>query len=116
MEHAPAPDGALDTLFVPFEALYTDYARHHGGSRLPLFRLGTWVGDMALAAAAGDTAALRRGNVTGYFIGARQQQKAPRSVLQALERIKQRLEQPVLTDQDVAEVLKLLKKTHSLVG
>jgi len=116
VERSQATDGALDALLAPFEVLYADYAVRQRGDRLPLFRLGTWVGDMSLAAAAGDKAALRRGNVTGYFISAMQQLQAPKGVLQALGRIKQLLEQPVLTDQEVKEVLKLLKKTHSMLG
>lgn len=111
-----ATDAGLEALLAPFETVYTEYVTQQEGSQLPLFRLGTWVGTMALAAAAGDTSALHRGNVTGYFLDAMRQRQAPTGLLQALQRLNDLLGRPALTAPETTEVRKLLTTIHSLVG
>ena len=115
-EHPSAVPGALAALLVPFEPTYTEYAGGDGGESLTLFQFGAWLGNMSLAAAAGDMAALRQGNVALYFLKVMRQFSAPKGVLDALERIDQLLAQPGLSERDVAEVVKLVKKAQTLLG
>jgi hypothetical protein len=108
----PAPVALL----APFEAAYAEYARGQEGERLILFRFGAWLGNMSLAAAAGDSAALRQGNLTPDFSRAMRRLSVPQGVRDALDRLDQLLTQPALTERDIAEVLKLVKKSQRLLG
>jgi hypothetical protein len=71
---------------------------------------------MALAAAAGDSAALRQGNLAAYCAQELPQLSVPKGVHEALARLQQLLASPALTARDVQEVLSLVKKMQVLLG
>ena len=116
VERHDAADLSLEAFLVPFETVYTDYITRQGRERLILFQFGAWLGNMALAAAAGDQAALRQGNITPYFLTEMQHIHAPKGTLDALNRLQQLLGQPTLTEREVTEVLTLTKKAQQLLG
>ena len=97
-----------------FEPLYEDYA----GTRaaLPLFRAGTWLTNMRLAAASGDKAALQTPATVRYFQDEMRRLEAPKGVLRALARMSRVVEQDALADRDAQEMLKLVKRVQELLG
>jgi hypothetical protein len=116
VEQSQAPAGVPGVLLAPFEPWYAAYAEHHGKDRLVLFRCGTWLSTMALAAAAGDSAALRQGNLAPYCAQGLPQLSVPKGVHEALTRLQQLLTSSALTARDMQEVLSLVKKMQMLLG
>ena len=57
------------------------YARSHGREALTMFRLGTWLVNMRLSAAAGDAAVLRQPHKVRYFLRELRGLDAPPAVL-----------------------------------
>jgi hypothetical protein len=100
-------------LFQPF---FDDYARSRGDDKLTLFRTGTWLVDMSLAAAGQDTEGLKRPGQARYFSQVLQRLNAPKGVLDALERLTRITEKAELTDADMKEVLKLIKEIQTILA
>jgi hypothetical protein len=104
----------LEKFLALFEVLYTEEAQSVGAESPTLFRAGTWVENMKLAAAAGDKDALRQVTTAQYFRREMQSLHAPQGILDALEQISHIVAKPELTDRDVTEVLTLTKQVQRL--
>jgi hypothetical protein len=107
---------ALGEFLALFEPLYAEYARSQGAERLLLFRAGAWSESVLLAAAAGDKAALRQAHAVQYFRQAMARLKAPKGVYDVLEHVSHLMGQQEMSDRDVKEVLRLVKKLQLLLG
>jgi hypothetical protein len=101
------------SLFQPF---FEDYARTKGEDKLTLFRAGSWLTDMSLAAAGGDTALLRQQGKLNYFIKEMKRMDAPKGVIDALGEIVKVAGKKEITDKDAADVLKQVKKIQTALG
>jgi hypothetical protein len=99
-----------------FEPLYEAYAERAADASLTLFRAGTWLTNMHLAAVTGDTDALRTPNAVQYFQVEMSRLQAPRGVLHALDRLQSILAQNELSQQDVKVVHQLVIKMQRLLG
>jgi hypothetical protein len=66
-----------------FEPLYEDYVGERAAPALPLFRAGTWLTNMRLAAAIGDKTALQTPLAVRYFQDEMRRLEAPKGVLDA---------------------------------
>jgi hypothetical protein len=93
-----------------------DYAKSQGDAKLTLFRAGTWLIDVGLAAAAQDTPALRQPIKAQYFNREMKRLAAPKGVLEAMDQITRITEKPEITDSDARVVLKLVKQIQELLG
>ena len=117
---APADEPTADSttelvaFMALFEPLYEDYAGERAA--LPLFRAGTWLTNMRLAAAIGDKAALQTPATVRHFQDRMRRLDAPKGVLDALSRMGRVVEQDSLTDRDVKVMLKLVMKMQRLLG
>jgi hypothetical protein len=98
------------------EPLYAVSAGGTDTDGLTLFRAGAWVENMVLAAAAGDRAALRQGHTVQYLHRELKKLNAPKGVFDALEQLSGIMAKQDMTDRDVKEVLKLVKKMQTLLG
>lgn len=99
-----------------FQPLCEQVAREQGLEQLTLFRVGTWLVDMRLTAAAGDKVMLRQGDKAQYFLHGMQRLNAPQQVVEALEQLNHLMAQSMMTDGDVQRVLRLVKKMQMLLG
>jgi hypothetical protein len=99
-----------------FQPVCEEYARSQGTEQLTLFRIGAWLVDMQLTAAAGDTVLLRQGNRAQYFLHEMQKLPTPPEVLEALGQLSHIVAKPQIADQDVQEVLRLVKKIQTHFG
>lgn len=93
-----------------------DYARSQGADKHTLFRAGTWLEDLTLAAAGQDTTMLRQSVQAHYFSRELKQLNAPKGVLEALNRITRITEQQEIRESDAAEILKLVKQIQTLLA
>jgi hypothetical protein len=107
--------GEFLSLFQPF---FEDYAKGvgKGEDKLTLFRAGTWLVDMSLAAAAGDTNMLRQKAKLDYFNQEMKRMDAPKGVLDSLGEITKISGQKEIAERDAKQVLKLVKKIQSILG
>jgi hypothetical protein len=110
---APETLGAFLALFEPF---YEADARGAGSEKVTLFRLGTWLENMSLAAAADDQAALRHPDTVAYFRREMQRLHAPKGVLEALDRLHTLLAKADITERDTHVVLTLVQKMQRMLG
>jgi hypothetical protein len=101
----------LATFLALFEPLYKEvYAQNHRGEALRLFQVGTWVENMALAAAVGDAAAVYQGGQAVKSVRrALAQLDAPPEVLEALKRLHALVARPSLTDRDLTAIHTLVQ-------
>jgi hypothetical protein len=111
--HAPEVLGGGLALFEPF---YETYAKDTGGERLTLFRMGTWLENMSLAAAANDQASLRHLDTVEYFTREMQRLHAPKGVLDALKRMHTILGKADITERDAKVVLTLVQKMQRMLS
>jgi hypothetical protein len=98
------------------QPLLDDYAKSKGDDKLTLFRAGTWLMDIGLAAAAKDAPALRQPSKAHYFSRELKRLEAPKGVLEALEQLVRLTAKPTLTDADAQEVLTLVKQIQELLA
>jgi hypothetical protein len=101
-----------------FEPLYEDaYVRSTTREGWLLFRAGTWVENLALAAAAGDPAALRQAGPALVDVHRTLAQlQAPSEVLEALARLHRLVTMPTLTDQDLGTIRTLVQELQGVLG
>jgi hypothetical protein len=99
-----------------FQPLCEEYARDQGTEQLTLFRVGAWLVDMRLTAAAGDKVLLQQGNRARYFLHEMQNLHAPQGVLDALGQLSHLVAKPQIADGDVQEVLRLVQKIQTILG
>jgi len=104
----------LEKFLALFEVLYTEDAKSVDAESLTLFRAGTWMENMKLAAAAGDKDALRQVTTAQYFRREMHSLHAPQGILDTLEQISHIITKPEITDGDIAEVLILAKQVQRL--
>ena len=107
---------ALEKFLALFEVLYTEDAGSVDAENPTLFRAGTWVENMKLAAAAGDKDALRQVTTAQYFRREMQSLHAPQGILDALEQISHIVAKPEMTARDVTDVLTLAKQVQRLLS
>jgi hypothetical protein len=101
-----------------FEPLYEDASmRTTIREGWLLFRAGTWVENLALAAAADDPAALRQGGPALADIHRTLTQlQAPSEVLEALARLHRLVTAPTLSDQDMSPIRTLVQELQGMLG
>jgi hypothetical protein len=101
-----------------FEPLYEDaYVRTTTREGWLLFRAGTWMENLSLAAAAGDPAALRQGGPALVDIRRTLTQlQAPSEILEALARLHRLVAMPTLTDQDMGTIRMLVQEIQGMLG
>jgi hypothetical protein len=104
------PGKELSQFMGLFEPLYAEeYGKESGREALTLFRLGAWLMNVSLAAAAGDKIALQQGPVAVYLEAELARLNAPSTVLATLQRVRHLMTQPEIADRDIAEILELVK-------
>jgi hypothetical protein len=103
----------LLSLFQPF---FEDYAKEQSEDMLILFRAGLWLLDMTLTAEAGDLVLLRQTETLDYFTEQMRRMDAPRGVLSALEDISGIVSQESVSDRDVRQILKQVKRIQTILG
>ena len=112
------PMEALGEFLALFQPLFEDYAKGKvkGEDFLTLFRSGSWLVDMSLAAAAGDIKMLKQKATLDYFISEMKRMDAPKGVLDALEGIAKISGQEDIPERDTRQVLKLVGEIQSILG
>jgi hypothetical protein len=111
-------DEVVARFLALFEPLYEDvYATDGLTESILLFRTGAWLENMYLAAASGDAAAVKRGGqavdeVSSILVRLR----APRGVLEALERLRPLVVRQHLTDRDMHAVRTLVKDMQAMLS
>jgi hypothetical protein len=106
----------LGEVLTLFEPLLAEYTRSTGTERPVLFRAGIWLESMHLAATTGDKAALRQVDTVQYFQQEMERLDAPQGLLEALQQISHITTKQEITDRDVKEVLKLVKRIQTLLS
>ena len=111
-------DAVVARFLALFEPLYEDaYARDGMTEGVVLFRAGAWLENMSLAAAAGDAAAVKRaGQAVDEVSTALARLRAPREVLEALERLRPLVARQPLTDQEMNAVRTLIRDIQAMVS
>jgi hypothetical protein len=101
------------SLFQPF---FEEFASQEGQDRLTLFRVGAWLVDMGIAAAAGDTVLLRQTETLAYFGAEMKRMDAPKGVQDALAEIATISGRDEIDERQQKRVLELVKTIRSLLG
>lgn len=111
------PADALASFLSLFESLYEDAYAQTSGEEVRLFRVGTWVENMALAAAVGAPTALRQeGQAIAEVRRVLTLLQAPHEALDALDQIDHLLRQPTLTAEDISNMHRLLQHLQQMLG
>ena len=105
----------LETFLPLFEPLYDDYTRSRGLEGMTLFRLGVWLENMLLTAAANDPALRQQSDTAKAFHQAMQHLRAPTVVQETLAQLSVLLARPAMTARDVTRMLQLVQKTQRLL-
>ena len=107
------PDARAEVALVLalFEPLYAEaYATTDTAEHVTLFQAGAWLENLALAAAAGDGAALQQGSaMVAQVRRALTQLQAPPDVLEALARLRALLTRPALTAHELTAIRALIQ-------
>ena len=108
----------LATFLALFEPLYEDtYARAETAERVTLFRTGTWLENLYLAAAVGDAAAVQQGGQAVDDVrSALAQLQAPREVLAAIEQLQPLVVHQAPSAQDFSMILTLVQKIQAMLS
>jgi hypothetical protein len=101
------------SLFQPF---FEEYAQSKSEDKLILFRAGSFLSDIGLVAAAGNTELLRQSTNLTYLSTEMTRMDAPKGVLEALAEMHKISEKENLTDHDAATILKLVQKIEQLLS
>ncbi len=101
------------SLFQPF---FEEFAKSKSEDKLILFRAGSFLSDIGLAAAAGNKELLKQSTNLTYFSTEMKRMDAPKGVLEALAEMNKMSEKETLTDKDSATVLKLVKQIEQLLS
>jgi hypothetical protein len=111
--YSPEAQAEFLSLFQPF---YEDYAKSKGENKFTLFRAGSWLMDMSLAAAGGEKDLLRQQGKLDYFIKEMKRMDAPKGAIEALDEIATISKAKEISDKDAEKVLKLVKKIQTILG
>jgi hypothetical protein len=111
-------DEVLAQFLALFEPLYEDaYAKAESVDGVILFRTGTWVENMALAAAVDDRTALRLGGEAIEEVRrSLAQLQVPREVLTALERLHAIVARQALTDREIRAIHMLVQDIQRMLS
>jgi hypothetical protein len=112
-KYDPKLSAELLSLFQPF---FEDYAEGQSEDKLILFRAGLWLFDMTLTAAAGDLALLKQTETLDYFKGEMQRMDAPQGVIRALDEISKIVSKDKVSDRDVRNILRQVKRIQTILG
>lgn len=104
---------AFLSLFQPF---FEDYARGEAEDKLTLFRAGSWLVDLGLVVAAGNTQLLQQSSQLDYFRAEMERMDAPKGVQDALAEISNIAAQDEVPERDARKVLDLVESIQSLLG
>lgn len=111
------PKEALVDMLSLFQPFFEAYAQDLSQDKLILFRAGSWLMDMSLAAAADNRALIRQANPQlAYFIKEMKRMEAPQGVLDAYARISEIADKEAVSDNDVKKVIKQVKKIQTILG
>jgi hypothetical protein len=100
-----------------FEPLFVaEYAQTDTAAAVILFRLGAWLENMALAAAAGDPISLRQEPAIRYFRSVLPVLQTPPEVEQAFAQMQRLMNAPALTEADRQTLRDLIQRTQKIVG
>ncbi len=102
--------------FSLFQPVYGDYLKSKGQDRLILFQAGSWLMDMALAAAAQDTSLLKQPQFLNYFVVQMKRMDAPKGAQDALAEISTISMKKEIDKHDADQVLKLIKRIQTVLG
>jgi hypothetical protein len=115
MLQQPTTPDVRDKVLALFEPLYrAEYVRDSAAEELLLFRTGTWLVNVSLAASAGDKTALQQADAVSYLQRELTRLEAPQEVLTAFAQLQQLMTQPQLADRDVQEILRLVRKIRQM--
>jgi hypothetical protein len=93
----------------------TAYATANTPEGLTYFRLGTWLANLSLAAAAGDQGALRQEPALQALRHTLTEQGTAPLVLDTLARLQDRITQPTMTAQDLRQIHALVQELQRLL-
>lgn len=106
----------LQDFLALFQPFFEDYAKGQSADKLTLFRTGTWLVDMGLAASAGNKALLKQTERIDYFLKEMKRMDAPKGVIESLETIRQISLKNDITDRDTDTVVKMVRKIQTTLG
>ena len=108
---------ALEDFLSLFQPIYEDYAKSKGEDKLTLFRAGSWLVDMSLTAAADNRGLIKQEQEQlSYFIKEMKRMDAPKGVMNALKEIDNVAKKETISDKDVENILKQVKKIQTILG
>jgi hypothetical protein len=116
LETGQYPTPYVRTVLSFFQPFFEEFAQSKSGDKLILFRAGSFLSDIGLAAAAGNKELLKQSTNLTYFSTEMKRMDAPKGVLEALAEMNTMSEKETLTDNDPATVLKLVKKIEQLLS
>jgi hypothetical protein len=116
LEGEQYPGEVLGHLLALFQPLYEAYASHQVPEQRTLFQIGAWLVNMNLAAASGDNILLKYDSQVNYFYNELQIINAPKGALDALRQLSQLVKQPDISNRDLREILKLVKKIQIILS
>lgn len=101
------------SLFQPF---FEDYASNRSDDFLILFRAGSWLSDLSLAAAVGNTNMLLQPAHLAYIAREMERMDAPQGVGDALERIAEITAKDQISTRDLQSVIAQISRIQSILG
>jgi hypothetical protein len=111
------PGEELAKFLALFESLYeAEYGKTAEAPEVLLFRLGAWLENMALAAAADDRTALRQAAAVQYFRSKLPQLAAPPEVLKAFEQMQHLVTARAMSEHDVRTLRGLVQNVQQIFG
>lgn len=107
---------AILQFFSLFQPFVEDLARSQSEDKLLLFRAGSWLVDMGLAAATGNMELLAQAERLAYLAREMERMEAPKGALDALREIAEISGQEEISERDAERVLTLVQRMKSLLG
>lgn len=108
-------EALLDMLSL-FQPFFEDYAVNQSEDYLILFRAGSWLVDLSLAAAVGNTTMLRQQAHLDYIVREMERMDAPPGVSDALKQITEVTAKEKITTRDLNSVIAQVKRIQSILG
>ena len=109
-------DEALLEMLSMFQPFFEDYARSRSEDFMILFRAGTWLVDLSLAAALGETDALRQEAHLNYLLEEMERMDAPAGVGEALNEIAEISAKDEITARDTQTIVDQVQRIQSILG
>jgi len=108
-------EALLDMLSL-FQPFFEDYAAGQSEDFLILFRAGSWLVDLSLAASVGDADMLRQPAHLAYIVQEMERMDAPQGVGDALGEISKVADKEEITARDTQIVIDQVKRIQSILG